>query len=270
MKKCFSFLLASLLMLGGCAQPGEDDGVTEAEAPSLSRSVSGGVLERPEGSKEGIQGSAVSFTASHGEGSFLSSSEELLPEQERLILDYMDRYYESLARLEVIDPSDLFASDAQTQALGNRTAWEYLVGVREMQRTDLSLVSYEYELECSQVQQEDDGTLRLTVTEDSTQNFAAHPQVDSRTLGVRHTFTMAQENGAWKLKSHMQMDSLYFSLLGRLGGFGMGRQSGTALTGGAGAGLFGGTAGGFPDPGSGGFVCPGRRAGGCSLGRTCL
>lgn len=51
-----------------------------------------------------------------------------------------------------------------------------------MQRTDLSLVDYRYTLTCQTAEFQEDGTLLLAVTENSIQNFAAHPMLTLKVL----------------------------------------------------------------------------------------
>ena len=144
-----------------------------------------------------------------------AEAEPLTADQEQLLLDYMNTYYESLARLSPEDPSFLFTSEAADQAEGNFIIWKYLSGIREMQRTDLSLAGYHYTLTITSVETDEDGRVSVSAEEDSVQNFAAHPQVDSESFGVRHQFSMTKTDQGWLLERHMQMDSLYFRLMGR-------------------------------------------------------
>lgn len=134
--------------------------------------------------------------------------------QEQLLLDYMGRYYDSLADFTVRDADDLFTADAAVQAAGNEAVWSYLIGLRGMQQTDLRLVSYRYALTILDVEAEDDGEVRVTAMEDGTENFAAHPEVDSKSYGAYHLFAMEQTAGGWKLTSHAQWNTLYLMMMG--------------------------------------------------------
>ncbi len=138
----------------------------------------------------------------------------LTSEQESLLLDYIYAYYDSLANLSLGDPSGLFAEDSLDQAQTNQNIWEYLIAVRSMQISDLSLVDYDFTLTITRVEEQDDGSLRIRLNEDSVQNFAQHPDVDSESMDVRHVFTMKETDDGWKLSQHMQMDSLYYTMMG--------------------------------------------------------
>jgi hypothetical protein len=149
-----------------------------------------------------------------GSGSFEpESSKQLLPEQQALILQYMDRYYDSLATLEAQNPADLFADDAYTQSIANRTVWEYVIGIRSMQQTDLSLVSYRYELILQEVSPQDDGSVQIILIENSTQNFTSHPDVASELYDIRHIFSLKDTDRGWRISRHFQRDTLYWMVM---------------------------------------------------------
>jgi hypothetical protein len=186
---------------------------TETGKDTSSSQTGGPASQSTDGESSGEEKSPLPL----GSGSILYA-EDVAPleaDQEQLLLDYMNTYYESLARLSPGDPASLFTADAAAQAEGNRIIWEYVIGIREMQRTDLSLTAYHYTLTITGVETAEDGKVSVSAEEDSVQNFAAHPQVDSQSFGVRHQFTLADTAQGWLLERHMQMDSLYFRLMGR-------------------------------------------------------
>ena len=193
---------ALALALGGCGTPGGASSAPASGAPPASSSGE----PAPEEPRERLGSGGVYYE---------EDVEPLEGEQEVLLRDYMTAYYEALARLEPGDPGEFFSPDAEAQALGNGTVWAFLAGLRGMQRTDLSLTSYRFELTVTGVEEEDDGSVSVSATEYSVQNFAAHPEVDSESFGVRHQFTLVWEGGRWLLSGHMQMDSLYYGILGR-------------------------------------------------------
>lgn len=144
----------------------------------------------------------------------LSDGVVLTQEQGDLLLAYMDEYYASLTSLQLGDASALFAQPDGAQALGNRAVWEYLIGVRAMQSTDLSLQHYRYIIVCREAQEQEDGSLLLSVTEHSTMRFTAYPQVVAENVFIPHSFTLVNTEQGWRIGSHMQLDSLYFTLFG--------------------------------------------------------
>lgn len=138
---------------------------------------------------------------------------ELSQEQQDLLCDYIDRYYQILGSFEQQDLSDLFASDAQNGLLAEQLVLEYGIQVRSSQRPDLHLTGYSSTLQVQSVQQEEDGNLRVMLREDVTQNFAQHPEVDSNVLDSFHMFELTQEDGSWKVVSHTGgQDRLYWTL----------------------------------------------------------
>ena len=143
----------------------------------------------------------------------------LTPEQKSLITGYMDAYFESMADLKLRNPSMLFAEPEGVQAAGNRAVWEYLIELRKMQSSDLTLAHYKYELFCRQggwgrqeEEIEEDGKLRVIAIEQSIQNFTEFPETDAESAAVYHQFTLVETSDGWRIESHMQMDTLYIVL----------------------------------------------------------
>lgn len=194
------WLLCAAMLLAGCVAGEKNTNLDEQSAAGPAGII--GMKQEEESTAE-----TGSFLYEEGLRQRLSS------EQERLLLSYMDCYYASMARLSVVDVSGLFAGDAQLQARGNQAVWEYQIGVRSAQLTDLSLAAYRYTLTCIQIE-EQEGAVRVEALEDSVQNFSAHPQVNSEVYGCHHIFTMKESAGAWKLTGHTQWNSLYIYMTG--------------------------------------------------------
>ena len=136
--------------------------------------------------------------------------------QQEIVLALMTRYYDTLAGLELQKPDDLFTPGADAQRLGNRAIWEYIVEIRKMQRADLSLLSYQVELTCRNLEEGEDGSVTLWVSEDSIQNFRATPEVDSEQKNVYHQFTLTSlGEDRWTVTAHSQMERLYWTVMGR-------------------------------------------------------
>ena len=207
LKRFLALWAALALVLAGCGAPPGD-----APASSPPPSSSGEPAQEEDAQEE----AAPREPLGSGGVYYEDGVEPLEGEQEVLLRDYMTAYYEALARLEPGDPGEFFAPGSEAQALGNGAIWAFLSGLRGMQRTDLSLVSYRFELTVTGTEENSDGSVSVSASEYSVQNFAAHPEVDSESFGVRHQFTLVWEGGEWLLSGHMQMDSLYYSVMGRL------------------------------------------------------
>lgn len=219
-KTLLGLALASLL-LAGCAAP-EPGPSPDSMEPMDSLHSSGQPrdpgadtsdheLDEPEGTSpaqpDGPLGVGTAVFADPG---------ELTAGQQEAVLSLLTRYYDSLAKLQLRDPADLFAPEAFAQYLGNRAVWEYVVAVRRMQRTDLDLVSYRVELDCGEIDENEDGSVSFRVTENSVQNFRATPEVDSEQKNVYHQFSLVpQGEDRWLVSVHTQLDSLYRTVMGQ-------------------------------------------------------
>ena len=163
----------------------------------------------------------VSVVARQAKGSGVISYDEpdgeaLNTEQERLLLDYMDMYYQSLSYLESEDPTPLFATNSKDRALTRKSAWQVIIDVRKAQRADLSLTAFSYELLCTDIGINDDGSVSISVREKAVQNFTAFPGVDSESHNVYHRFELTDTDERWRLHSHTQMDSANMVAIGSM------------------------------------------------------
>ena len=151
MKRCLALLAAALLLvLSGCSV-----------LPGLSQSQS-----QPEPASLVLEGSG---TLDYAE----DADETLSSEQEQLLHDYFSRQYLSLAKLESGSFAELFSDPQQAEYAD--AALELQLELRRMQPLDYSLTGFEYELEVESVTRLEDGSVRVRLTEDSVQNFAALP-----------------------------------------------------------------------------------------------
>lgn len=100
----------------------------------------------------------------------------------------------------------------------NKNGLEYLIGIRSMQQTDLSLAGFYYELTIEEVNILEDGSIEVTGEEWNRQNFSRHPEVDSEQYGIRHRFVLVQQDGEWKIREHLQRDGIYWHLFGEYWG----------------------------------------------------
>lgn len=215
MKKTIAVALAALLLaLTGCGQG-------QSESPAASHATSQ-VEEQTAQPEAQVQG-----TGSVTDADALSQS------QQEILLQFMDAYYQSLAGLEVQDVSGLFTEDPghdsfsasvegtswrvvtenQTQAATHQAVWEMVVGIRRASGLDLRLLSYDYRLDCTQVQQLEDGCWQVKAMEYSDMQFAHAPDTTSSVTGIWHSFVMRQVDGAWYLTHHAAYDSAYFNYL---------------------------------------------------------
>ena len=203
-----SILLIAALLFNGCsariANSNQQDNSHSAQVDVTANNTS-------------LQGETFSLTQQPtGSGEIVYEAEisSLSSQQETLLHTYMDRYYLSLATLQMQQLDDLFCADAQQALWANDTVWQYLIGVRSMQQTDLSLLSYHYELTVLDWEEQEDETIRVMLREDNTQQFACSPDVSTQGQQIFHLFELCQQDGNWYLHNHRQFDSLYQTVLG--------------------------------------------------------
>lgn len=149
----------------------------------------------------------------HGGGSitYAQTVPQLWPEQEAVLLDYMDTWYEALAVLEPGGLERLFTQELQAQANGD--ALQLQIALRQSAGLDYTLTGFSYELNCTSVQVREDGTVRIEALENSTQQFAAVPGVDAKRFNLYHHFTLEPTEEGWGIRVHYQYDVLQLERL---------------------------------------------------------
>ena len=123
----------------------------------------------------------------------------------------MDCYYRSIASLQVIDPSELFADAAETAY--HKTVWHGLCVIRRLSPLDLTMTSYSYALRCESLSpsEETEGAVDIVLRESSVVYFAGLDGLASEQLGVEHTFTLVGSNDRWHILRHTSDDNPYYS-----------------------------------------------------------
>ncbi|MCC8023790.1 MAG: amidase domain-containing protein [Clostridium sp.] len=132
-----------------------------------------------------------------------------------VILSYMERCYQAAADFNRMEIGDLFTEDAGANAALNQIAWEYLIGIRSMQRSNLRLADYHYKLTVEAHAEGRKNGLTVRATEDSIQHFAQHPEVASELFKISHVFILERQEDVWKIKGHLQGDGIYQNILGK-------------------------------------------------------
>ena len=141
-----------------------------------------------------------------------TAAEELSEGQRAVITDFMERYYQSMGKLTVLDCGDLFADDDQLAM--HRDVWGLVTEIRKMSKSDLTLLDYTVTLDCTGVEPQEDGTVRVNTEETTVMHFAASPAADSTILGMYQGFVLqGSEETGWKIRRHTAWDSAYYPFM---------------------------------------------------------
>ena len=222
-----SIYIMAVLSLAACTQPAQTVPQDETAARPLTATVEAGLHETENGTgAELLEISNIMQEEEEqeedGSGYGLltgAAAEQLSEEQNDLIMNYMDCYFRSVADLRGSEElAGLFLEPEGLQAEMNKNGLEYLIGIRSMQQTDLSLAGFYYELTIEEVNILEDGSIEVTGEEWNRQNFSRHPEVDSEQYGIRHRFVLVQQDGEWKIREHLQRDGIYWHLFGEYWG----------------------------------------------------
>lgn len=188
--KWAALLLAACLLLASCGAQ-----TTETDLPNQTAE------EQPE--ENAVPGS-IEITG--------EAAAELTEGQKTVITALMERYYQSMGRLEVQDCAALFADEEQAEM--HRQVWSLLCEIRGASLSDLTLRDYAVTLDCTAVEPQEDGTVRVSTEETTVMHFAASPAADSTILGMYQGFVLeGSEETGWKIKRHVAWDSAYYPFM---------------------------------------------------------
>ena len=207
MKQLILLACFACLALGGCTSPEELPAgpAGSVSAPSASQAALSGQPE-PTAAPE------APTPLGSGTIQYDAGAAPLTSGQEAAIHAYMTAAYEALARLQEPDFSALFSD--QTQARASESGIALQIGLRTLiDGVDYSLTGYSYTLNCRETIQREDGTVEMNALETSVQNFAQFPGVDSERGRNFHSFVLEETADGWRIRSHMQYDTLYGQLM---------------------------------------------------------
>lgn len=191
------YMLGLSVSLAACAAPAPAQ--VQVQETEMTEALEAERAEEPEYVRECI---------------LIGEKAQLLEASQRdIILRYEKQYFESLASLETAEIEDLFSENAGMQPIFHEKAWEYAIGLRAIQQSDLHLEGYRCELTVDDIIENEDGSITVMLTEHSIQNFAQHPQVDSEFFRVGHEFILVQEGGNWRIQEHWQRDGVYRNMM---------------------------------------------------------
>lgn len=85
--------------------------------------------------------------------------------------------------------------------------------IRQASGLDLRLLSYDYELEVQNIEEQADGCVQIEAVEYADMRFSHTPDTNSQVTGVWHSFVIKETDGQWRLTHHAAYDSAYFSFI---------------------------------------------------------
>lgn len=201
-------LLAMALSAAAC---GPVSGTGDASPPPEDSQAAPAVPETEVWTRQhrSVWGSEPVTVSADFERIFGAASHGMTAGQELLLLDFMDCYYQSVTRLQVIDCTDLFTDRAQSDY--HRTVWRTLAEIRLRAPIDLHAGSYSYSLRCTDLTRDGD-TAELTLLESSVVYFNGLNGLPSEQWNVQHTFRLQRITGdRWRIASHDSDDNPYYS-----------------------------------------------------------
>ncbi len=129
------------------------------------------------------------------------NGEDLDQETKKLLLEYMDTYYESMVDLNAKDMTYLFEDPEGESAIMNQLAVEILTEGRAMRSVDLSLTNCSYELNIESVV--DSGNeVEVQLTEDSFMSFSFMEGTETKLYGIENTFNITKSEDGYKISDY--------------------------------------------------------------------
>lgn len=122
------------------------------------------------------------------------------------LIDFFDRYFNVMEKLEYIDMSDLF--DNEENAYIYKTALDILIENRKRNKNDLSISNPKYELTIQDYKKNGD-QISFRALENCSYNFNFIKQYTSSVYNIKNNFTLIKKDGKYKIKSYEKVQDFY-------------------------------------------------------------
>lgn len=161
-------------------------------------------------------GPAVLRRAVKGSGKlkYAAGVSKLTSSQKKLLQEYMDAYYDSLADLDPVSLKPLYSTKAKKQRQADEAVLEALCSIRNLQKTDLRMDAYSYVLTVTGVTKQENGDILVYAEEDCEQTFVDY-STKAKSYNMGHSFLLTKTDGSWLLRDHWRMDSLTEAIRGQ-------------------------------------------------------
>lgn len=127
----------------------------------------------------------------------------------RLMDDFMQAWYTPLAQFAEPEMDGFFTKSEDAAA--HEAALRSLILIRQGALCDLRMEQVRYSLTVTEVEEDEEGFLRVEANETTTMRFAATPDTDSVLYDVPHIFTFDDRGETLTLYHHEADDNPYFS-----------------------------------------------------------
>ena len=122
------------------------------------------------------------------------------------IISYMDGYYSSIGKLELVDMSDLFCNDLIKTVSDN--AINLLINTRKLYDFDFGFDKGRYDLKVVDYRSEN-GSFYVDILEDDTMSFNFLNGIESRTFDVENYFEIKNVDGVYKINNLEKIQGYY-------------------------------------------------------------
>lgn len=132
--------------------------------------------------------------------------------EEATIRDYLSTYFNALAQLEDASVIGYYKRDDSTAALSSQidqTALEFLIDVRRLQPTDLTMTAWRCGITYVSRSVDEEGLVTIEFLENNVQDFVCLQGESAESAGIAHTMIVDESNGEVQLISHLRDEDGY-------------------------------------------------------------
>lgn len=130
---------------------------------------------------------------------------------EKLVINYMDKYFKSMTTLKEVDMKNLFSSDSYEEYYINKTAISTLIEIRKLERNDMKISKASYDIIYKKIEKQDD-KITLTFLENDYLHFNFMKNIESKVYGIENTITVKKINGSYKILSYRKIQDYYIMI----------------------------------------------------------
>lgn len=138
----------------------------------------------------------------------ITYTEKVTKDVEKVVVEFLDVYYNSIKKLEENDMTYLFKDSSSEAALINQTALSLLVETRKLKPNDLKLDKAKYDLDFISVSENGD-IVTLTVLENNYLNFNFMKEIESKVYNIKNEFTLEKVDDTYKIVDYNKVQDFF-------------------------------------------------------------
>lgn len=130
---------------------------------------------------------------------------------EKIIIEYMDKYFRTITTLKNIDMTNLFDDDAFEESYIHKTALSMLVDIRKLEKNDMRIIKAKYDIIYKKIKVDSD-IITVTFLENDYLHFNFMKDIESKVYGVENIIEFRKKDDSYKILKIRKVEDFYLMI----------------------------------------------------------